>query len=282
MQEENQAILDKLLFSLPVLQTVMDYEIGVCLTDGEKILLYKPAKNLDLKVPIGSKIDAGSGVYKIIHERKGRISVRVDKAVRGIPYIATAGAVYNQQHEIIGVISLTQTVEMQENMKNMAGNLLNNISLLASTSEEIMAQTQEMAGITAKLAKTAAESQQRVSDSGRILGFIKEIAGQTNLLGLNAAIEAARVGEQGRGFGVVAEEIRKLAASSTESITQIGTIITGIQADSANNSNQAFQVEQGISQITEATSHMANVMEELRTMAEELSKIADLLNQEMK
>lgn len=58
-----------------------------------------------------------------------------------------------------------------------------------------------------------------------IIQTINSISSQTNLLALNAAIESARAGEAGRGFAVVADEVRNLASSTTESASEISSLI---------------------------------------------------------
>ncbi len=77
-----------------------------------------------------------------------------------------------------------------------------------------------------KIMDEALEKAKEVEKIQKLSDAILHISSQTNLLALNAAIEAARAGESGKGFSVVADEIRKLAESSEETVKEIQTTIT--------------------------------------------------------
>ncbi len=81
---------------------------------------------------------------------------------------------------------------------------------------------------TSKRIKRLGESSQEI---GNIVELINDIAEQTNILALNASIQASMAGEAGRGFGVVADEVQRLAESSTNATKQIEVLVKTIQAD---------------------------------------------------
>lgn len=137
------------------------------------------------------------------------------------------------------------------------------------------------------------------------LSVIEDIAKQINILSLNASIEAARAGPHGKGFKVVAASIRELAglshraaadinalSSNSMQTTQIAKtmldqlvsdiqrtadLMRDISAASHEQSINAEQVNQSITELHKITQQNASASEELATMAEQLSTQAQQL-----
>lgn len=276
---QNEDILNSYIRVFPCLTELCSGDIGVAITDRGKYLFYKPGKKLDLNIPTGTPLKKNTAVYQAMQEGRRRIT-RGDKAIFGLPFIGMAIPIYNQQQETIGGAVIVESIEQQDAMKEMAVNLTDSITILVNTTEKISVQTQEISGVSHSLVKVAEESQLRIQETDQVLRLIKNIAGQTNLLGLNAAIEAARVGDQGRGFGVVADEIRKLAGVSADSIGKITQIVTSIQTDSNNVCSQMKQIEALIGQIAIALTQLTGAVQQAGTMADELDIMADSLSKD--
>lgn len=277
MNDENQAILNHFAEVLPYFNNLMIGDCSVGLSDLEKQILYIPGKTLDLKVPKDAPLKPGGGMYRAIHEGR-RVVLKVDKSLWGVTFIAIATPIYNSQKQIIGAVVVNQNIDQQENLKNMATALADSMSSLSATVQEISAQTEEIAAVCTSLSRLVHESQVRVGETDEVLSLIKRIANQTNLLGLNAAIEAARVGEQGRGFGVVAEEIRKLASESADSIKKIEVILNAIQTGSSQTSVEMEQIDSAISQVAKAIEDIATSATQANAVAIDLDALADGLS----
>ncbi len=136
---------------------------------------------------------------------------------------------------------------MAASMEEMITNI-SQISDHADNARVISAKSEELASSGGQVILNVVEGMSRIADVVNqsstsitalgqssdeihsIIQVIKGIAEQTNLLALNAAIEAARAGEAGRGFAVVADEVRGLAARTTQSTREITAMIERIRA----------------------------------------------------
>jgi len=97
----------------------------------------------------------------------------------------------------------------------------------------------------------------------QIAKAIDDIAFQTGILAINASVEAARAGSAGKGFAVVAEEVRQLAARSSEAAQSAADMVSGTTAI----------IQTGV----ELTADAAGSLQDISAVSSEISDITDHL-----
>lgn len=119
----------------------------------------------------------------------------------------------------------SQSMDMTE----MSGQMERSVDHTKQTFSSLMKGMDELAESHNRSRDIMLLLEKEASDIEVITHSVKNIAEETGLLALNASIEAARAGEEGSGFAVVAQQIRKLADESKESVHRINELISRVQ-----------------------------------------------------
>jgi twitching motility protein PilJ len=143
--------------------------------------------------------------------------------------------------------------------------------------QETVQDMQSIRAAVQRMSKQVKALGDRSLEISQIVSTIRDIANQTNLLALNAAIEAAGAGEAGARFAVVADQVRKLAESSTQATREIADLVKVIQTET----QDAVVAMEHETQAVEAGSASAlrtgDVFNEISTIAQRSSELAQII-----
>jgi len=205
----------------------------------------------------------------------------------------SSGALRDNARQMSGTAKQQTDESMQtlEAVENLAGSMRQVAETAGASSESakqvlqatergrvaVQETVQDMQSIRTavqRMSKQVKALGDRSVEISQIVSAIRDIANRTNLLALNAAIEAAGAGEAGARFAVVADQVRKLAESSSQATREIADLVKVIQSETqeavVEMENETKAVEAG----SKSAMRTGDVFEEISGIAKRSAELA--------
>ncbi|MCR3761539.1 chemotaxis protein [Clostridium felsineum] len=246
MENSNETIMNLIKFIASNLPNIFDNNAAAYITDKEKYITAVSIPNLHLNIKEGQPI---SDNLKQIIASGNPYSNLIDASLYGEAFNAYVLPIKNDSNEVIGSFMIAKNTNIKSSLLDLSSNLSESISNISAAVEESTANIQTLSENNKNILVNVHKAIENTKNTSSVLKFVQGVAKETNLLGINAAIEAARAGEAGKGFSVVAQHIRKLSNSTSDSIKEINSVLKNIDesvneiAAKIKDSNESFDTQ---------------------------------------
>jgi methyl-accepting chemotaxis protein len=252
------------------------------LRDGDLVNCSDSSKSLPGRLAVS--LSNATNSLDVLAQQIQTSSIEVASAANSVNEIASELA-SGSSEQAASVVEITAAMEeLARTASQIADNAASQADLAQAAEEsgtagqgaveEAVEGVEEVKKRISGIASRAEILGTRSKEIYRVLDLITEIAQETHILSLNAAIEAAAAGDHGRRFSVVAEEVRRLAQRSQESVESVRNLL-----DEFAGSIRATVVatEEGSAEagrVLERARSAASAIEDLRGASSDTARVA--------